>query len=121
VLVLGRGSRAHALGSAALVRESGRARSMSVIAWGCRKTRFSSQTAEIWGIENVLRSEKIAYKASCRNFIFANFGNKEFFNISKYVGPCQGIWGYEFHEFEHTTRFSADALCPFDRVTSFVR
>jgi hypothetical protein len=43
------------------------------------------------------------------------------YNISKYVGRVKVLWGYEFHEFEHTTHLSADALCPFDGMTSFCR
>jgi len=46
---------------------------------------------------------------------------RDFFNISKYVGRVKVLWGYEFHEFEHTTHLSADALCPFDGMTSFCR
>jgi len=33
---------------------------------------------KFWVIENVSRLEKIAYNASWRNFIFANFAEKSF-------------------------------------------
>jgi hypothetical protein len=66
--------------------------------------------------------------ASRRSFIehpgaiyFLRISRSEFFNISKYVDRVKVLLGYEFHEFEHTTRLSADALCPFDGMTSFCR
>jgi len=52
---------------------------------------------------------------------FLRISRRDFFNISKYVDRVKVLLGYEFHEFEHTTRLSADALCPFDGMTSFCR
>jgi len=51
---------------------------MSTIDEQVLKSPFQSKMAEIEGIENVSRSEKIAYSESRRNFIFANFARKSF-------------------------------------------
>jgi hypothetical protein len=42
------------------------------------KNSVSAPNVKFWGIENVLRSEKIAYIASWRNFIFAIFAEMSF-------------------------------------------
>jgi len=40
---------------------------------------------KMWVIENVSRLEKIAYNASWRNFIFANFAEKSFSSATLHI------------------------------------
>ena len=66
---------------------------------GCLKNSPSPQMTKIRVTENVLRLEKVAYKASWRNFKFANFAGKSLSTatgfitdrVSMHVGECDKI------------------------------
>jgi hypothetical protein len=49
------------------------------------KNSVSAPNVKFWGIENVLRSEKIAYIASWRNFIFAIFAEMSFSTATRFI------------------------------------